>query len=81
MTAGWNFDRKVTLAVVIALALQTGGALVWTGRAMERLQTLEETARSARPVEVRLARVETRLDSLGEQLDRIEQRLVREERP
>ncbi len=81
MTAAWTFDRKVTLAVVIALALQTGGALVWTGRAVERLEALEDAARSARPAEIKLARLETRLDALGAQLDRIEQRLIRQERP
>ncbi|MCH2458296.1 MAG: hypothetical protein MK186_09620 [Henriciella sp.] len=68
-------ERKITAGFVLALALQTGGALVWAGAAAERISTLEQRADIARPVAERLARVEAHLEAIENQLDRIEARL------
>ena len=61
--------------MLVALAVQTGGALMWAGAAAERLSTLERQALLDRPVAERLARVEARLAAVQDQLDRIEDRL------
>lgn len=79
MTEGLTLERKITLAVLVALIIQVVAGLVWTGGAIERLTSLEEAAEISRTSDVRLARVETRLDTMSKQLDRIEQRLEREE--
>ncbi len=68
-------ERKITAGFVLALALQTGGALFWAGAAAERISTLERRADIARPVAERLARVEARLEAIGDQLSRIEDKL------
>ena len=68
-------ERKITAGFVLALALQTGGALVWAGAAAERISMLEQRADIARPVAERLARVEAHLEAIETQLDRIEARL------
>ncbi|RIJ20381.1 hypothetical protein D1224_14745 [Henriciella barbarensis] len=68
-------ERKITAGFVLALALQTGGALVWAGAAAERISMLEQRADIARPVAERLARVEAHLEAIENQLDRIEARL------
>ena len=68
-------ERKLTAGVVLALCVQTGGALVWAGAAAERLASLERRAEVARPVGERLARVEAHLDAIESQLERIEARL------
>ena len=70
-------ERKITLGVVVALAIQTGGALLWAGAAAQRLTSLEQRAELTRPVAERLARVEAELDAIALQLDRIETRLER----
>ncbi len=78
MTGGVLLDRRVSLALLVTLAAQTGAALIWTGRAAERLDALEHAERATRPDAVRLARLETRLDHMTRQLDRIEARLERQ---
>jgi hypothetical protein len=59
------------------LAVQTGGALLWAGAAAERIEVLEERVAVARPVAERLARVETELEAMRTQLDRIEDKVGR----
>mgnify|MGYP006272600799 CR=1 FL=1 len=78
MTGALLLDRRVSLALLVTIAVQTGAALIWTGRAAERLDALERAERATRPDAVRLARLETRLDHMTRQLDRIEARLERE---
>ena len=68
-------ERKITAGFLLAVVLQTGGALVWAGAAAERISALEHRAELARPISERLARVETELDAVRAQLDRIEARL------
>ena len=70
-------ERKVTAAFVLALALQTGGALIWAGAAAQRITVLEDRAEIARPVAERLARVEAELEAVRAQLDRIEDKVER----
>ncbi len=68
-------ERKLTAGFILALAIQTGGVLIWAGAAAERLEALEKRADLARPVGERLARLEAKLDAIDAQLDRIESRL------
>ena len=70
-------EKKVTLGLIFAIAVQTGGALVWAGAAAQRISALEHRAELSRPVAERLARVETELGAMRGQLDRIEDRLER----
>ena len=70
-------ERRLTAGFVLALAVQTGGALLWAGAAAQRISALETRADIARPVAERLARVEAHLEAIEDQLDRIEQRLER----
>ena len=51
-----KLDRKVTIGFLVAVLVQTGGALVWAGAAAERISTLEDTVRERRSVVERLAR-------------------------
>jgi len=70
-------ERKLTAAFVLALAVQTGGALMWAGAAAQRIEVLEDRVEAARPVAERLARVETKLEAVRAQLDRIENKVER----
>ncbi|MEO0550175.1 MAG: hypothetical protein AAFZ91_09655 [Pseudomonadota bacterium] len=70
-------ERKVTAAFVLAVAIQSGGALIWAGAAAQRIQVLEAQAEEARPVYERLARVEAELEAVRAQLDRIEDKVER----
>ena len=71
----WRLDRSITLGVILALTLQTAGALMWTGAANERLDQLETRADTFAPVAERLARLEAHAAHNRAALDRIERRL------
>lgn len=75
---GWRFDRQVTLAVVFALVVQTGGALLWAGGAAERIAAVERRMEGWAGVAERLARLEAQADANRASLLRIEARLERE---
>ncbi|MEE9381419.1 MAG: hypothetical protein V3V03_08435 [Hyphomonadaceae bacterium] len=68
-------EGKITLALIFAVITQTTGALIWAGSAQERLSSLERSAIERRPVAERLARVETELEAVRAQLDRIEHKI------
>jgi len=68
-------DRRVTLALVFAVFVQTAGALVWAGAAGERLSMVEHEVDERRGVAERLARLEAELESVRLQLDRIERKI------
>lgn len=68
-------ERKLTAAFLLALAVQTGGALLWAGAAAQRIEVLEQKVELARPVGERLARVEAELEAVRAQLDRIENKV------
>lgn len=70
-----KIDRNVSLAVVMALVVQTAGALLWAGAAAERITQLERSAADVGLANERLARLEAQAGAMHAQLDRIEARL------
>lgn len=75
MDEPWRVDRRLTLAILLAFAVQLAAVAMWAGSAAERLLALEQAQTEVRNANVRLARLETRLEHMDKQLDRIEQRL------
>jgi hypothetical protein len=73
-------DLRVTLAIVVAIALQIVSALTWAGKAAARIEALETRLESHAPVAERLARLEAQMVAAQSSLDRIETRLDREAR-
>ena len=69
--------RKVPVAVIAALALQTAGALVWAGGAAARISVLEDKVGEPRQVAERLARLEEQSKATRAAVERIEMRLER----
>jgi hypothetical protein len=67
--------KKVPMALIVALTVQTIGGLVWAGGAAARISTLEERVEGQRLVAERLARLEEQSMAARAALDRIEDRL------
>ncbi|NBW08164.1 MAG: hypothetical protein EBR82_09075 [Caulobacteraceae bacterium] len=67
--------RKVPVALIVALVMQTIGGLVWAGSAAARIATLEERVGEQRLVAERLARLEEQGLATRTAVDRIERRL------
>ena len=72
---GWRIQRQVGLGVVVAVALQTAGALIWAGATGERIRQLEAQVEAMGPLNERLARVEEHAAHTRAALERIERRL------
>ena len=70
-----NELRKIPVAVIAALAVQTVGGLVWAGGAAARIATLEEQVGEQRLVAERLARLEEQSRATRAAVERIEERL------
>lgn len=68
-------DKRITLALLFAILVQTGGALLWAGAAAERLAMVEHEVQIQRGAAERLARVEAELQAMRSQLDRIERKI------
>lgn len=70
-----SVEKKVSVAVILALVVESAGVLLWTGAAAEKLREVEARVASQADMAERLARVEVRLELAGEQLERIEKNL------
>lgn len=73
----FHLDRHITLALVLALALQAGGVLVWVGRTAARIEQMEQRLDRQGPIAERLARLEEQAAAARASLDRIELKLDR----
>jgi len=74
-----RMDRTITFSLVVAVLVQTAGALLWAGAAEARLSQLEIQAAADLPVAERLARLEEQMIGARQSLTRIERRLDAEE--
>jgi hypothetical protein len=70
-----QMDRTITFGLVLAVLVQTAGALLWAGAAEARLSQLETQAAADLPVAERLARLEEQMTGARQSLTRIERRL------
>ncbi len=68
-------DPRVTLALIVALFLETAGGLIWAGRAAARLEEVERAVATQPEVAERLARLEEQVTDARRSLARIERRL------
>ena len=67
--------KKVPVALIVALVVQTIGGLVWAGGAAARISTLEDRVGEQRLVSERLARLEEQGVATRAAVERIERRL------
>ncbi len=67
--------RKIPVAVIVALVVQTVGGLIWAGGAAARIATLEEQVGEQRLVAERLARLEEQSLATRAAVERVEMRL------
>ena len=67
--------RRIPVALLVALIVQTIGGLVWAGSAAARIATLEDRVSEQRLVAERLARLEEQGVATRAAVDRIERRL------
>lgn len=75
----WHLDRRVPLAIILTIFLQTAGFIyvvsTWKADVDARLSQLEKSDVDRKPQESRLIRLEERLESIKSSLVRIESKL------
>jgi hypothetical protein len=79
MSQDWHLDRRVPLALVLALVMQAVSALLWAGAASERIAALETQAATNQVLLERTARLEVETAYIRASLDRLERRLMAED--
>lgn len=72
MSAPRTPDRFITAAMMLTLALETAGALVWAGTMQSRVASLEAISGQTLPINIRLTRLEEQVAAAVASLDRIE---------
>jgi type VI protein secretion system component VasK len=70
-----KIDPRITLALILALFLETAGGLIWAGRAAARLEEVERAVATQPEVAERLARLEEQVGEAQRSLTQIERRL------
>lgn len=73
----WHLDKKVPIALILAIVMQTAGAIWWAASLEARLARTEEMLLQQKDDPVRLARLEGFRDELLRRLDRWEAKLDR----
>jgi hypothetical protein len=79
----WHLDKKVPIALILALAVQTVAIVWWAAALSVRVDSLERAALAVAPQAERIVRVETKMDMLTATLTEIKAMLrnPRELRP
>lgn len=73
----WHLDKRVPIALIVAILIQTAGALTWAGAASERINQLERQVTGGSDLGERTARLEVQAVYMRAALDRIEDKLDR----
>ena len=79
--SSWHLDRKVPVAIIMTILLQTGGVIWWGASVAERLNALERKVDLAAPQADRLTKVETRLEAVQDGISEIKSILRKEPAP
>jgi hypothetical protein len=66
MSEPWHLDKKVPVALIFAIAMQTAGAIWWASAVNSRIAALEHGQLQVSSVNDRLARMEERVIGLSE---------------
>lgn len=76
--SNWHLDRKVPIALIASIFIQTGGIVWWGATTSARINALEEKATMAAAQPERLTRVEVKLESALEGISEIKSILRKE---
>lgn len=69
---GWHLDKRVPVALIVAILLQTFGFGFWLATQNARIERLEEFARDNKTVVTDMSVVTNRLFNIERSLQRIE---------
>ena len=79
--AKWHLDRRVPLALIVTIGLQTGAFIWWAASLSERVNTLERDRVASAPQGERLTRVEVKLEGVQTGIEDIKRLITRPREP
>jgi hypothetical protein len=62
----WSLDKRIPIALIATLAIQTGGVLVWAGQVSQRIDMLERQSAEQKSFGERITRVEVTVETVKE---------------
>lgn len=73
----WHLDKKVPIALIIAILVQTGTGVWWASSINSRVVSLEARNAASSDQPGRIIRVETQIENMNTLMRRIEEKLDR----
>lgn len=74
----WHLDKKVPLALILTIVIQTVGIVWWAATTSERVTTLERRVDATAPQGDRLTRVEVKIEAVQEGISEIKRMIRRD---
>jgi hypothetical protein len=74
----WQLDRRVPIALIVTIIVQTAGLVWWASSLTERVNTLERRADASAPQAERITRLEVNIEVVKDGIAEIK-RIVRRE--
>jgi len=71
----WHLDKRVPLALIFAIVIQTAGAFWWASDISRRVANLESNQTNANLLIERIVKLETVLSRLDKTLDKLERKI------
>ena len=72
---GWHFDKRITIAFVFVIAMQTATGIWWAATQSARMDAIEQWVADNKSVTERLAVIETNQINIQRTVDRIDRKL------
>lgn len=79
--SSWHVDKRVPIALMITIGIQTAGIVWWASDISARVGYVERQISTTAPQADRLTRVEVRVESIQEGVNRIERMIQRVPQP
>ncbi len=70
--SGWHLNRRVPVALIVTIIMQTIGIVWWAASISARVDVLERRLQEARHNQSRIIRLEANQNAVYQRLDRIE---------
>jgi hypothetical protein len=68
----WHLDRKVPIAIIVTLLLNTGGFIWWAAKSDARIEAVEKQVAASTPHSERITRMEVKIENVERGVVRIE---------
>lgn len=78
LSENWHLDKRIPLALIGAILIQTGTAVWWAGSVNQKVVSLESWQNESKNVAADIAVVKSQISDLKDILRRIEARMSQE---